>query len=172
MEIFEILKYILPSLVVLATTYLFMRYSREHEQRIKWAEIKQQTQPIVLPMRFQAYERIVLFLERITPSSMIVRISQPGMNARDLQKSLLAGIREEYEHNLSQQVYISIKAWEVVKNAKEEMIRVINVSASEVPDEAPSMELAQLIFENYLKSEKPLVSNAIEILKRELSQLF
>jgi hypothetical protein len=94
------------------------------------------------------------------------------MNARELQKRLLASIREEYEHNLSQQVYISIKAWEVVKNAKEEMIRVINVSASEVADEAPSMELAQKIFENYLSSEKPMVSNAIEILKRELAQLF
>jgi hypothetical protein len=94
------------------------------------------------------------------------------MSARSLQKSILGSIREEYEHNLSQQVYISIKAWEVVKNAKEEMIRVVNVAASEVPEDAPSMELAQRIFEHYLRSEKPLVSQAIEILKRELAQLF
>jgi len=172
MEILEILKYILPSLVVLASTYLFMRYTREQDERLRMAEIKNLSQPIVLPMRFQAYERVVLFLERIIPSNIILRINEPGMDSRALQTALLMSIREEYEHNLSQQVYISIKAWEVVKNAKEEMIRVVNVAASEVPDEAPSMELAQKIFEHYLQTEKPLVSQAIEILKRELSQLF
>lgn len=172
MEIFEILKYILPALIVLATTYLFMRYTREQDERLRTGEMKQLSQPIVLPMRFQAYERIVLFLERIIPSTLILRVNQPGMDSRTLQTSLLVSIREEYEHNLSQQVYISIKAWEVVKNAKEEMIRVVNVAASEVPDEAPSMELAQKIFEHYLVSEKPLVSQAIEILKREMAQLF
>ncbi|MEI6575594.1 MAG: hypothetical protein WCO63_05380 [Bacteroidota bacterium] len=166
------MKYTIPALLVLAATYLLMRYTREQDLRLKSAEIKQMTQPIVLPMRFQAYERVVLLLERISPSSLILRVNQPGMDSIGLQKAMLGSIREEYDHNLSQQVYISIKAWDVVLNAKEEMIRLVNVSASEIADESPSMELAQRIFEHYLKSEKPLVSNAIEILKRELAQLF
>ncbi len=95
-----------------------------------------QTVKTITPIKLQAYERIVLFLERISTESLIMRTVKPGMTAQQLHSALIANIRSEYEHNLSQQIYMSNEAWEMVKNAKGTVIRIINNIATKLPPTA------------------------------------
>lgn len=171
-EFVEIFKYILPSVVVFATAYYLVNRFLTQEISRQEKSNKAHNQSILTPIRLQAYERVILFLERITPSNMIMRISEPQMTVNDLQRAMLKVIREEYEHNLSQQIYISDKSWELTKNAKEDVIKIINTSAAQLDTNLPSSELAKLVFENYLSKDRSLMSDAILVIKREVAQIF
>ena len=176
MEILEILKYILPSLVVFATAYYLIKQFIESEHRNRLIEMKMNNQAInqkfVTPIRLQAYERVILLLERISPNSLILRENIPGMNVMQLQSTLVKAIRDEYEHNLSQQVYISRQAWELVKTSKDEMVKLINNAAANVESNAPSTELARVIFEIIVQTDKLPVDIAIEMIKNEIQDTF
>jgi hypothetical protein len=136
-------------------------------------DLKLEDHRIILPLRLQAYERLILFLERILPNNLVLRINRPEMDAYQLQTNLIRTIREEFEYNLSQQLYVSSRSWELIKNAKEEMIKMINIAAGRVNESAPSAELARIIFELSLENDKPLpVSTAIEAIKKEIQGEF
>ncbi|NVN94567.1 MAG: hypothetical protein HXX18_04690 [Bacteroidetes bacterium] len=175
-EILEILKYVLPSLVVFASSYFLLKQFMESDQRKRMIEMKMMNkadnQQFVTPIRLQAYERIVLFLERISPNSLVLRVSEPQMNVLQLQTALIFSIRQEYEHNLSQQLYVSSKAWQIVKDAKEDLINVISSIAANIDKTADSSELAKAIFELTSAVEKMPVEIAIEILKNEIQEQF
>ncbi|MPM02505.1 hypothetical protein SDC9_48754 [bioreactor metagenome] len=120
-----------------------------------------------MPIRLQAYERLALFLERINPESIVIRMNQPGMSARELQAQLLQSIRMEFEHNLSQQVYISNAAWDMIKNAKEDIIRMINTAGSAMQPNATAIDLSTAIFEESLKMKEGILQKALVYLKNE-----
>lgn len=101
---------------------------------------------------------------------MVFRILQPGMQVRDLQLDLLATIRSEYEHNLSQQVYLTPQSWVAVRQAKDEMIALINVSADSVQTDAKAMELSQKIFQS-AGSQVASIDKAIASLRGEVAQI-
>lgn len=171
-DLLEVLKYVIPSLIVGATAVLTIKFFFDNEHKNRLSNLRDENRSTITPIRLQAYERIVLFLERISPSSLIIRLNPNEVDARTFHKALVHNIREEYEHNLSLQIYLSVKAWELVKNGKEELIMIVNKSASELPPEATGVDLAQKVFENYLKTEKPPLGAATEFLKREVTQFF
>ena len=143
----DFIKILVPASVVLYAVYLIVRSFIIKEIELKKLEIRSRSMETVLPVRLQAYERMTLFLERTAPQNLLVRINQPGITARDFQKLLLEEIRNEYNHNVSQQVYIGEEVWSVIKNAKEDVIIGINEAAQQVAPDAPSIELAKRIFE-------------------------
>jgi hypothetical protein len=182
-DLLEILKYILPSLVVLFTAWLLLKSFLNTQEEIQKRDLKtkleelqlklkQEDKKYVTPIRLQAYERIVLFLERIAPQSMVFRVQKPGQKVFQLQNALLKTIRDEYEHNLSQQLYISKESWAMVKAAKEEVVKMINTAASEVKPDDESLELSKRIFEATIGEEKLPTDRAIEMLKKEINRLF
>ncbi|MCX6267307.1 MAG: hypothetical protein NTW16_08130 [Bacteroidetes bacterium] len=126
----------------------------------------------ILPLRLQACERFVLFLERIHPSNLMMRINSPDLTATQLQSLLVRTIREEFEYNLSQQLYISGNSWELIKNAKEETIAMINNASSGLADDAGSADLVKKVFEVAISKGKLPVETAIEEIKKELQRLF
>ena len=170
MELLEILKYTLPSLIVFLATYLVLKEMIKKEQTRDRFSLMMQNQKVTLPVKMQAYERLTLFLERITPDSLIIRTNKPGMTAGQLQQSLLQAIRSEYNHNMSQQIYISHKAWELVKNAMSNVIKLINTSAIQVKPEDPALKLSTLILERFVESEVYHAQVAIDYLRTELNQ--
>ncbi len=109
----DVLKYTIPSLIVFATAYFILKTFIESEEKKRTLEIRTKNQKLITPIRLQAYERLTLFLERISPNSVILRVQKPNMTASQLQREMLNIIRTEFEHNLSQQIYISKQAWEV-----------------------------------------------------------
>ncbi len=171
MEILEILKYTIPALIVFLTAYLTLQQSLKKEKERGKFEIVLQNQKIALPIRLQAYERLTLFLERITPDSLIIRTNQPGMTSAQLHHDMLKTIRAEYEHNLSQQIYVSHEAWELVKNARAGVIKLINSSADKIKPTEPAIKLSNLIFERIMEVEKHPTQIAVSYLKEELSKV-
>ncbi|HPA86618.1 MAG TPA: hypothetical protein PK106_02420, partial [Bacteroidales bacterium] len=137
----DILKITLPALAVFFTAWILLRNMIRNDQDRRRQEIVMQGTRSVTPIKLQAYERIVLFLERISLESLLLRVSTSGMNAGQLQSALLSAIRSEFEHNLSQQIYMSPQAWEVVRNARSSVIRLINSEAEKMKDSDPSIEL-------------------------------
>ena len=168
----DILIILIPSGIVFATAYYLVKKFLDKENQKDTFHLKSANSQIVTPVRLQAYERITLFLERISPNNMVLRIHKNGMSARLLQSELLKTIRMEFEHNLSQQIYMSANAWEIVKSAKEETIKIVNLSSSKVKDTASGMELSQVIIEISNKLQKLPTQSALEYIKKEIAQTF
>lgn len=169
---FEILKYILPSLIMFGALYFVMNRFLDTEHRKQLSILKKESISITTPLRLQAYERFVLFLERIVVDKLILRVNRPGMDAKFLKSALLKTVEEEFSHNLTQQLYISAATWETIKQAKEETIKIINVAGAKLPSNAKGADLAKNIFEIVTSLEKQPAQFAILTLKKEIRQLF
>jgi hypothetical protein len=171
-HVVDILKILIPGLLVAGTVYFLINKYLQRENQKRTIEYKIETQKHITPLRLQAYERAVLYLERISPHSIIMRTYKAGMSAKLLQADILKAIREEYEHNMAQQVYISPNSWSMLKQAKEETIKMINLAAMNVPNDAGGQDLAQLIFEALSKMEKLPTDVAINYLKNDIQKSF
>ena len=169
--IIELLKTLIPAVAVFAAAYFLVKRFLDNDQKRREHELKRTAQGLITPLKIQAYERIVIFLERINPNSLVIRVNKNGMNSRQLHSELITAVKTEYEHNLSQQIYISHGAWELVKNAKEEVVQLINISSSKVAVEANSSELAIMILNMTANLNKKLPNEiALEYLKKEIAQ--
>lgn len=170
--VLEIVKYILPSLVVFLTTFYLVKKYFNDEQKRRIHQAMLNNQQLITPLRLQAYERAILFLERISPESMIMRTNRPGLTSLQLQAELLQTIRSEYEHNLTQQLYISPGAWEMLKIARGRTIQLINSMSEKVQKDSAAINLSKAILESMVDEEKMPSSDAILFIKNEISQLF
>lgn len=170
--ILEILKYILPSLVVFITTFYLVKKYFDNEEKKQKIQVVMNNQSMITPLRLQAYERAILFLERITPESLIMRVNKPGFTCKQLHGELLQALRSEFEHNLSQQIYISHGAWEMLKIARGRTVQMINSLAEKLPKDAPALELSKAILESLVDEQKTPTADAIAFIKKEIGQLF
>ena len=150
----------------------FLKKLNFNESLMLQGELKKQRQDFFLAHRMEAYQRVILYMERIHPSALVMRMNQPNMNALVLQTLVLKAIRDEYDHNVAQQMFISSNSWNMLKNAKEETVKLINVAASHLGNEASANDLATAVIT--LSAEiNPLPSEiAIDALKAEFQQLF
>jgi hypothetical protein len=168
---FEILKYLLPAVVLYFIVRLIIRAYLENEEKKRTVSKNSGTSQDTLQLRLQAYERLILLLERITPSQVVNRALQPGMTVYHLQMMLLQVIREEFDHNVAQQIYVSPSGWAMIKTAKEEIILLINSSAAETDAGAGGGDLARQILERWAKLDQNPVQIAIDQLKAEVRQI-
>lgn len=168
----EFIKILVPASVVLYAAYLLVRSFIQKEIEMKKLEVRSRSIETVLPNRMQAYERMALFLERISPQNLLVRLTAPGLPAREFHQLLLSEIRNEYNHNVSQQVYMSEDVWSLIKNAKEDLIVSINDSASEMTMESTSLDLSKKIFEKSVNKSIDPIAHALSELKKEIQRTF
>ena len=173
MEIlFQIALIILPAGAVLLTAILFMRKTHEKEVLALNMELKRDRQEFFLPNRVDAYQRAILLMERIHPNSLVMRLNNPGLPSAAMQVKLLESIREEYEHNIAQQMYITPASWDLVKKAKEETIKIINLAGRQMDATSNAMDLSGKIFEICAEVGILPTEIAVDILKKEVQQLF
>lgn len=170
--IIEFGKILIPASVVLYAAYLLVRSFITKEVELKKLEVRARSIETVLPNRLQAYERMALFLERMAPQNLLVRLNTNSMTAREFHQLLLAEIRNEYNHNVSQQVYMSDEVWEMIKNAKEDLIVTINDAASEMTMDSSSLDLAKKVFEKAVKKTVDPLEYALLQLKHEIQRTF
>ena len=170
--IIEILKITIPGLIVAIAMYQLVKTHTERDYKLRLLELKQKNGEVVIPIRLQAYERIVLLLERITPSNLLLRVSGSGHTASDYHRMLLSEIRNEFSHNMSQQVYMSEQAWQQVKHAREEVVNLINRTYQYMPDKSKGTDLAKRILESILSTENDPTARAINFVKQEIAQVF
>ncbi len=163
---------LLEILIVVAGVYLVARLVifafLKNEEKNRETLIRKETTATLFPLKLQASERLILFLERMTPAQAINRAMQPGMTAIELQMTLVKNIREEYEHNTAQQLYISPGCWALVKNAKEEVIRVINLAVSESGEGATGADVAKTLLLSWSVLDTDPVQTAISQIKSEI----
>ena len=172
MEITDILKIVLPSLIVFLTAYLLIDKLLHNEGKRRMFDLRKESQSILTPIRLRAYERLILVLERTTPATMIVDVAKPGMTNTELHTQLLASIRQEFSHNLSQQIYVSNEIWVCIRSAQESLLRLVNTCAAQFNPENSASELAERIIQVYNSSEQTPTEMAIELLKKEVRQYF
>lgn len=167
----DILKITIPALIVFFTAWILLRNMIRNDQDKRRQEQILQNSRTVTPIKLQAYERIVLFLERISLESLLVRVSSSDMTAKQLHSALLTTIRSEFEHNLSQQIYMSPQAWEVVRNARSNMIKIINTEADKMKGDSSGMALSKQLLESIMQLEKEPTRVAIDYLKGEIGRM-
>ena len=168
----DFIKILLPAAVVLYAMYLTVKTFTTKDFEKKLLELKSQNTATILPLRLQAYERMCLFLERISLHNLVVRTNNPAYNSSSFQQKLLNEIREEFNHNLSQQVYMSDQSWSMIKQAMEETISIVNKSSSVIAPDDKGIELAKMIFENLLQRNEDPTAKALKFIKNEIRQVF
>jgi hypothetical protein len=168
----DLIKILLPAGLVLLGIYLTIEALLKKQFEKGLVEMRAKNTELILPIRLQAYERMTLFLERIAPHNLILRINQPEMTAGELQAIMLREIREEFNHNLSQQIYMSEVAWTLIRNAMEEIISLINTTAQQVEGTQPSIELARRIFETQMNRQGDSIQKALSEMKSEVQVYF
>lgn len=181
--VYQLVCFVIPAAAFFASAYFFTtkwaEIQREKMKITALAKPKSQTQQIpsagpstkdiFFPMQVDAAQRLVLFLERIAPNNLIMRLNNPGLPARAFQQLLLENIRSEYEHNLAQQIFISPDAWNLVKNSKEDLIKIINMAATNLPQTATCLDLSRAIFEITAQLKSQPTDRAILFIKSELN---
>ena len=149
----EVLILGLPLAGMLLITYFLLQHFFNKSIKENQKELLALKSKVTLPLKMQAYERAILFLERIDPSNMIIRAHKNGMTAAALHVELLKIIREEYTHNMSQQIYISPNSWKELIKGKEETIQLINTSINQINENANGIELSAKIFERVTQNK-------------------
>lgn len=170
--VLEILKYTIPAGIVFVGVYFVMQSFLESEQNKMELKYRSDNMKLITPVKLQAYERMILYLERINLSNLVMRMYSSGMSAKDLQEKMLKVIRGEYEHNMAQQLYIPSKTWALVKSAREETVKVINSCTEQLNDDSSGLELSQFILELVGRIETTPTEVAIEALKKEVNRSF
>ncbi len=173
-----VLTVVLAVLAAVAVTgwivYLLVKRYFDNQQKEQLLKIKMderaETLRTVTPIRLQAYERMALFLERISPDSLVLRCWKPGMDLRLLQGVMTKNIRDEWEHNLSQQVYLSPELWARIREAKDEMVNLVNSAAVTLADTTDPTRLAAGIFAS--AAQHSPTSVALEAMHKEINELF
>lgn len=169
-QIISYVAYLLPAIVVGIVAYYFFKGHTANEEGRRRYLVQKEAQKHVLPVRLQAYERITLYLERIDPVKLLVRI-KPFSDAKDDYENLLVRtIDQEYEHNLSQQIYVSPECWNLLVAAKNATIHVIRQGAMQ-EKEGDVDKMRQAIIQNFMEEISPS-QKALTYVKSEVSELF
>ncbi len=132
--------------------------------------MKKDLQVNALPLRLQAYERMALFLERITPSKLLIRVTPISSNKNDYESLLIQAIEQEFEHNLSQQIYISDKCWSIVTTAKNATIQLIR-KANMLEKTDTANKLREVVLTEMMERTSPS-DTALSYIKNEVSELW
>jgi len=173
MEYFaDLLKILLPAGIVLYGMYLVVVSFLSKEREKMLVELKTKNTELILPIRLQAAERLCLFLERITPNNLVRRSNPSAYTSNELYTILLNEVREEFNHNFSQQVYFTDETWEAIKRAVEEVTTIINLSRQNVESEAKGIDLAKAIFAQSLDRKNDTIGYALKQVKSEVNLYF
>ena len=169
-KIIEVLAFTLPAVVTgLLAMYFFKTQVSSDDKRRNYL-IRKEGQKIALPLRLQAYERLTIFLERISPSKLLLRVKPAGKDVEKYAQKLIEVIEQEFDHNLAQQIYVSDTAWKAVKTSKSVMVKIIR-SAVEKEEVKEPAALQEEIMKATLKNEGPTQA-ALAFLRLEVQKLF
>lgn len=166
----EILAYTLPSLITGGVAYyLFNSYFKDQQNTRRWL-LQKDAQKEALPLRLQAYERMVLFMERINPTKLLIRIAPISNDKNDYENLIIAQIEQEFEHNLTQQIYMSDECWTIIVTAKNSTIQMIR--KANMRDRVDNADkLREVLLSDLMEKQSP--SNAaLAYIKNEVSQMW
>lgn len=158
--------------IIVILVVSFIAYMLIQQVKKQKSETNQNTDGSTLTLRLQAYERLTLLVDRIALPNLISRVNQQGVSARDMQLLLTRSIKEEFDYNISQQIYVSADSWNAVKNLKEQNMLVVNQLASALPPHATGLDLNKLLLEYLMTDKKGQLHEVVsEVLSYEAKKL-
>jgi len=166
----DMLLFAIPSLITGLIAYYFFKEHTKNEDGRRRFLLKKDLQVNALPTRLQAYERLTLFLERISPNKLLIRVSPNNLNKEDYESLLIQTIEIELEHNLTQQIYVSEKCWNIVLAAKNATIQLIR-KASLLEKTTTADKLREVILTEMMEKRAPSDA-ALSLIKEEIADIF
>ncbi len=167
----EILKYCIPALIVLLATWIVMYKLFQNEQQKREWELKKAAQKEISPIRLRAYERLALVLERTQPEHLLMDLDVSQFTVPQLQQRLLQTIRLEFDHNISQQIYVSEQVWDKIVAARGQMLAFVSAMAMQLPPDSTSLDYAKTLLTAYSTNGETANENALHALKEEAARL-
>lgn len=170
--IFQTVLLVIPSLLVIFAVYMMLHNFLQLETEKNHKLLSIENRKIALPVQLQAYERLALLMERISPVALVLRISRPGITVIQLQKEMIESIHSEFEHNLSQQIYVSEDCWTLIKSTVEETIRQVHSTVGQLTPESDAATFSALFMQNVLEQNNNPTEQTLVLLRSEASRLF
>jgi hypothetical protein len=167
--IFQLFAYLLPAVVTGAIAFYFFRLHTKNEEGRRRYLLHKDSQKNALPIRLQAYERMALFLERIAIPSLVLRVAPKSTDKAEYEDLLIRSIEKEFEHNLSQQIYLSDDCWNIIKAAKSATIQMIRKAAMSETDSAD--KLREDVLTETMDKASPSAT-ALSFVKKEIGELW
>lgn len=168
----DIVKYTIAGLGVVWIAFYLVKPYLDRDEKIQLLEFKKAISNQTLPLRLQAYERLVLFIERVNPANLLIRLNGPAYNAHELYSLILEEVRNEFQHNITQQIYVSARAWSVVKRVKEDTLGIVNNAIKTLPETATGLELSKFILNSLSQLEDNPYEIGASLLRKDLEELF
>lgn len=169
-KIFEVFLYAVPAIITGVIAYFFFKEHTKNEDGRRRFLLHKDMQVNSMPLRLQAYERMALFLERITPSKLLIRVAPISSNKEDYESLLIQSIEQEFEHNLSQQIYLSDECWNIITAAKNATIQLIR-KASLLEKTNTANKLREVILTEMMEKRAPSDA-ALSFIKKEVSEMW
>lgn len=167
--ILEIIKITVPALIVFFTVSHLLKSYLDKQYQLRALEYKQNQQKTTIPLRLQAYERLSLFCERIAIPNLLLRTREEGQTSAALRLRLLLTIQQEFEYNITQQVYVSSQLWQIIKISRDDTVTIIDAIADKVEPNSSSKELAGKLLEYLARQEFTSLDKALSAIKKEAS---
>lgn len=169
-KIIELVCYTIPAIITGLVAYYFFNLHTKNEEGRRRYLLNKEGQKDMLPLRLQAFERMTLFLERINPGKLLIRISPNSEDKIDYENLLISTIEQEFEHNLTQQIYLSDECWNVIVSAKNATIQIIR-RTNRTKEVVTANNLREHIMTDLMDKQSPS-SVALSYIKKEVQYLF
>ena len=158
--------------IALMGVYYILKSDIQQFFHLKEIELNKESRAHLLPLRLQAHERLIIFTDRINPANLLVRLHQQGIGISVLQAGILNEIKSEYQHNITQQLYVDSITWNVVKKLKDDTIAMINNVVQGLPADANGIELSKAILSHMASIDENPYDLTIELIKKDIHKLF
>ena len=158
--------------LALLALYYVMKSDIQHFFNLKNIELNKESRAHILPLRLQAHERLIIFTDRINPANLLVRLHQQGIGIGTLQAGILNEVRSEYQHNITQQLYIDSITWNVVRKLKDDTIAMINNAVQGLPVDSNGIELSKAILQHMASIDENPYDLTIELIKKNMQKIF
>ncbi|QXV65520.1 hypothetical protein INP83_21070 [Mucilaginibacter sp. 21P] len=170
--LFDILKYTLAGIGVVYIAFYLLKPYLDKSQNLQALKIRKAISNQTLPLRLQAYERLVLFIDRVDPANMLVRLNGNGYSAVELYNIILNEVRTEYQHNVTQQIYVSTQAWGTVRRIKDDTINLVTNATQSLPAGATGLDLGKAVLNHLSKLESSPYELATAIVRKDMDNIF
>ena len=169
-KLIDALLYAIPALITGLIAYYFFKEHTKNEDGRRRFLLQKDLQVNTMPLRLQAYERMVIFLERITPSKLLIRVAPTSSDKESYESLLIASVEQEFEHNLSQQIYVSDDCWNIICAAKNATIQLIR-KASLLEKTNTANKLREVVLTEMMEKRAPSDA-ALSYIKQEVGEMW
>jgi len=166
--LYSILIVVTPAIIILAFIHYLFRREFDKYLDVKFPESAKEEADKLLPQKVHAHERMIVFVERLNPSNVLVRLHQQGISVKDLQSLVMNEINTEYQHNITQQLYLTDATWNVIRKLKEDTLAMISNAAGGLPPEATGLDLSKRVLQHMATMEENPYDLTLSLIKKDI----